>query len=442
MNNNNKRVGIIAFESEGIYAVGAQVEPDPAARVDIAVAENSLLVEADANTARQAGVTEADQVIAVTQTLANISGELAETTRSGGVSAGVAGALNAAVEHLCRQAKLPQGNAFCLENFGGRMANQQATKLAMESISTHLKSAMLTLVKWFKAAFDYFKDGFIELTQGADNLADRARDVQVKANSIAHKTIKENKTIIKNTSFTSFMVTEEGAAKADEVAERYTKYTELMGTGFSAFLKQMVLQVNEAVTEAKQGDTKEETAAKVDTVLNALKQRAFSQFSEVSSTDTGLVLDYVLPYGEKTLVASLAKDDGRLSGLHVVIEKSKSKSSAGLTEERLSTLTHEQIVKISKAVEKEMLFGLFKDYLTTKSDLSKIEKLVDEACQKITDAQQAPEGGNDTAVMYSVHFLKELVSSTINMTAAVHRYDILLAKHLLDYCMYSVKMHG
>jgi hypothetical protein len=355
----------------------------------------------------------------------------------------VASALSAAIEHLCRQANLSDTAVFCLENFGGRVARQQATKVAMESIGEQVKKVAQTLIRWFKAAFNYIKDGFDTLRQGADSLVARARAVVVSANAIAHKTLSADKQVIKSASFVTFMLGGGAPFEADRVQVQYTKYTELMGPGFSSFLKQMVSQVKELVDDAKAGNTKEETTAAVDALLKALRAKAFSQFKEVSSTSASTVLAHALPFGQQSITVMLAKEGDLLNGLHVSINKDdKQKDRSALASEELPALNYEQILAVAKAVEKEMLFGLFKDYPSTKSGLAKIESMVDKACQKITDVQQTPDGDKGTAVMYSVHFLKELVSSTISMTSVIHRYNLVLSKHLLSYCAHSIKLHG
>ena len=100
-----------------------------------------------------------------------------------------------------------------------------------------------------------------------------------------------------------------------------------------------------------------------------------------------------------------------------------------------------QIIRVAKEIENQMLFGLFKSYKSSKADLTRIKNDIEKGCDMIARDQQGTSR-NSTVVSYSVNFLKDLASSLVNATVITHRYDILMAQRLLEYCQRSIKAHA
>lgn len=376
----------------------------------------------------------------VLTTLDGVNQELVAADLSGELSESSASVLNSAIEHFCKRAGIPASTAFCLENFGGKMSRKQALKIGIESISNFIKTAVEKILLWLKGAITFVLDGLQELQDGADVLVERARDVQAKAKTIAHKSVDPKNAAITDLKLLAFFTDEHGPVQSDEVVKKYESYSTMMGKDFPQYLKEMVGNINEAVTDAQEGASEDDTAQKSNTLIERLKSKAFVSFTEKSSVPTHEILTKALPFGQKEIILTLNKANDKYTGIHLVLEKNKAAGQHPAAE-KLEVLTYGRIMEVSKAVEKEMLFGLFKDYAGTKSALAKMEKSVINGCNKITNIQQSDDPGDAKAVGYSVNFLKELTASVISMTATIHKYDIELAKTLLEYCARSIKAH-
>lgn len=386
-----------------------------------------------------------DELISIVDTMGLMSGHLTDANQGESISASTAQALGIAVEHLCMRAGIGKTPVFALEGFGGRMARKQSTRVALESITSVIKTIIDKILKWLKAAMKYLYDTMQELMSGADNIANAAKGIQVKAKAVAHKTIKPGKNTLTNDTFVKFFSRNGKVFESNEIHPIYKAYSDKMNHSFSSgFIKEMTFRVNEAVEEAKAGESKEATSDKVDKLIKNLKDRAFPFFDkdEKATTKFNDVLTVELPFGQRDIVVSLSKDEyGLYSGLNVSIEKIKDTGYSD-TENKLDVLDYGQILEISKEVENQMLFGLFKNYKNAKSDLSKMERIIEKGCDEITHNQQNGKSNNETSTAFSVHFLKDLAASLVSMTGIVHHYDILMSKNLLHYCDSSIKMYS
>lgn len=429
----------------GLLAVEGLEDPVPAAPASEAFAPDKTdehLMRADVVNAEYAHDHRAHEELGeAASTLCGIHQELSTKALSDGLSEPVAQALNAAIEHLVARSRISARVNMSLEGYGGRMARCESTKVALESISGFIKVAIEKLLSWLKGVMVYLLDGMEELMQGADRVAERAREVMNKAREIAHKSIRPDGTQLDSPYLTRYFTHAGALIAPDDLVKTYDGYTKLMGADFSTFLKEMTSQINDAAVDAAKGDTKDETLDKSNHLLSTLKARAFAHFTEDSKAASHEVLSYSLPFGQQTILATLSKEADKYVGLKVQLDRTKVAPKV-VNAEKLGTLNYDQIMAVGQAVEKEMLFGLYKDYQKTKTELQRIEKAVTRNCGNITRKQQNTASGDNSVVTYSVNFLKEIVSATIAMTTIVHRYDIILSKALLEYCTQSIKMHA
>lgn len=425
----------------GVMALEGLETPPPIADEPESFASDGLLEASDTEHALRVEDAHIDEVGDVAQTLSSMSDQLSIANAGEGVSPAVASALNAAVEHLCNRARIHTPLVFCLENFGGKMGGHAASKLAAESITEVIKTAIAKIVEWLKKTIGFAITALGELGKGAETMVGRARKIKARGKAISHLTLKSESGKIDDTMLGR--VFSEGGSTLDaaEIVKRYQSYTAMLGKTFPTFLQEMSNQISASVKNATDGADKDAILTKTDSLLNTLKSRAFSQFKARSDSDAVEVIDYALPFGGAKMVASFTKEEGKLNGLSVSKEQS-SDDATGDSGVQLATLTYAQILDLANAVEKEMLFGLYKDYTKTKNELERIERVVIKGCEAVTRNQQNPSDPKQKAVTYSVDFLKELVSSVISMTGVIHKYDLVVAKALLSYCERSIKMYG
>ena len=103
-------------------------------------------------------------------------------------------------------------------------------------------------------------------------------------------------------------------------------------------------------------------------------------------------------------------------------------------------LNYDEITEVLKEMEKQMTFGLFKNYAKSKVELKRMSNTIQKGCDDITHAQQNTTR-QSTGVVFSVTFLKDIAASLVNMTTGIHKYDILVSRRILAYCAASIKQH-
>ncbi len=385
----------------------------------------------------------ADELINISHDLGQMH-EVIEAGAPDAISPAAAEALGVAVEAFLNIAKLPARPVFSMEQFNGGYAQRaNARRVALEGITDVIKKVTAKLIKWLRKIMNYLYDTMQELVFGADNILRASQEIQERARAIAHKPIGDGKEQIDDTKLITFFSDNGVPYDADEVLKTYAKHCDDMKKAFSAgFIKEVGLRTHEALAEAAEGESKEATEAKISKILHGMRDKTFHQFQGTGdSGEHHEIAEWVLPFGERRLVLVLNKDpeSSDYTGFAISTDKAKSKTSA-LAERHLETMSYEQIMRTAKAIEHEMLFGLFKSYKSSKSELGRIRNDIEKGCDKIARQQQA--SSRASSITYSVSFLKDLASALVQALAITHRYDILVARHLLAYCNASIKQHG
>lgn len=383
----------------------------------------------------------ADELISIVDTMGTMAESVANAPEGEVITEATAAALGVAVEHFCKRAGLPHQTVFALEHFeGGYAAKRQATRLALEGMTDIIKKITAKIIKFLRKIMNYLYDTMQELVFGADNILRASQEVQERARAIAHKQIKEDGAALDDARLVQFFTKDGKVYAPGDVLGTYKSYSETMKNSFSAgFVKEVGLRVHETLQEATQGESKEATEGKIDKIMQGMLKKTFGEFKEVNKGEHHETRDLELPFGERRLILLLSKENDYFTGFNITIDRAQRKDGP-IQERKLETMNFEQITKLAKAIENEMLFGIFKSYKNSKGDLSRIKNAIEKGCDNIARDQQS--SARRGSVVYSVNFLKDIAAALVSATAITHRYDILVARHLLMYCDRSIKMHA
>lgn len=382
----------------------------------------------------------ADDRIDAVDALSDINEALAGAEASGGLDEHEAGIIQVAVEHFCKVGFVNPPMKMSLEHYSGTSSRKNALRASMEGITDAIKSMIKKIIDWIKRIFTGVKDSVVSMATGADNLVKSARRVAEGAKGIADKTIPPNNKVMKDYKLAGFFSKSSAVIPAAQLLNLYADYCEFANNKFkNKFIKQLGANTYTASEAARKGATEEVVAAKASEILENLKKGALDEFVEnaESSDENKEGLRYDLPFGQRHISAVFNKEDGKYTGFVVKVGEDP-KLPKDIAEKGVETLNHKQIVDLTKAVEHQLLFGIYKDYKISIDDLEKMQKAVNKACEDISRQQEREEH----SVMFSVNFLKDLMTSAVQMTSAVYRYDISVSRALLEYCDKSLRQHA
>lgn len=390
----------------------------------------------------EADVLQADELITVVDTMEQIHGTLAEA-HPNSIDSNTATALGLAIENFTRGLDIPTNHVFAVEQFqGGYQSRKIAHGIAMEGMTDVIKKITAKIVKIIRKIMTYLYDTMQELVFGADNILRASQEIQERARAIAHKQIKQGGETIDEGKLAAFLSKDGKCYAPNEALAAYKSYCNDMASSFSTgFVREIGLRVHETLEEAMNGESKESTEAKIDKIMVGMLTKSFSGFVKLNEGNHHETREMALPFGEKRLTLLLQRgiDSNKLNGFKIAIDRATAKPSA-LQERKLETMNYEQIARLGAAIEHEMLFGIFKSYKSSKSDLSRIRSQIEKGCDTVARDQQS--SARRGSVVYSVNFLKDLATALVEAMLVTHRYDIMVARNLLAYCDRSIKLHA
>lgn len=372
--------------------------------------------------------------------LTEIHAALGDAEAGGGLMPLEAEAVQIAVEHFCKQAYVRSPGKISMEHFGGLTSRKQATRMAMEGITDAIKGMIKKIIDWIKRMVTGVSDSVVSMATGADNLVKTARRIKDSAKTIADKTIAANSKVMKDPKLCAFFTKSMAVVPVEHVLDQYQQYCKYINNNFKVgFIKEIGLRTYEASVAATKNVKEEVIAEKVSVILKELKQKALEGFVDNPEvTDENKEgLRYDLPFGQRHLSVVFTKNGDKYSGFALKVGEDP-KVPKDIAEKGIATLNHKQILDITKAVEDQLLFGLYKHHKNTISDLEKIQSTVNKACNDISREQEREEH----SVMFSVNFLKELMTSAVAMSNAAFKYDISVSRALLEYCDKSIRQHS
>ena len=381
-----------------------------------------------------------DDRIDAVDALGDINEALAGAEEVGGLNEHEAQAINVAVEHFCKIGFVSAPVRISLEHYSGLAGRKQALHATMEGITDAIKSMIRKILDWIKRIFTSTKDSVVSMATGADNLVKTARRVANDAKAVADKTIPPNNKVMKDYKLAAFFSKSSAVIPSDQLLNLYSDYCEFANQKFkNKFIKQLGAKTYNASEAARKGVSEEVVADKASEILTDLKKEALDEFvaNSEASDEKKEGLRYDLPFGQRHISAVFNKDGDKYTGFIVKVGEDP-KLPKDIAEKGVTTLTHNQIVEITKAVEKQLLFGIYKDYKISIDDLEKMQKAVNKACEDISRQQEKEEH----SVMFSVNFLKDLMASAVAMTSAIYKYDINVSRALLEYCEKSIRQHA
>ena len=377
-----------------------------------------------------------DALLSSVKTLQGIHSTLQSDCIEGTINPYAAGALNAAVEHLCLQAKVTPNIPFHLEQLQGKVAKRKAVTYAMESISETIDNFLRKIIAWIKKIYDIVYDDIEYAIRGADAIARQARIIQeqaIKKQSIGGSST--SKKLINKTKLISYFNEDGKAMNASEIKENYHKYSTEMNESFSSTVLHNVLAniINTMHQTIKKIGTGAITTTDALKTSNAgviyLKEHSFIHFKPTDPVNDNEAISYSLPFGNASILAVLGKEDNYYNFVSISLNQKIHTEGKGLT-----SLTPKEVIEFTKLIEEQMHSGIYRDHLKIKKEIKEIGKVVSTMCDEIIVTQS--ENGN--SAIPSLHFLKSITSSLMTLTKILYSYNGVMNRSMLAYCETSL----
>jgi hypothetical protein len=340
------------------------------------------------------------------------------------------------LEQIASKVGLYNTRFLSLENYSGSVSKRLAAKVALEGLGESIWNGIKKILEWIKNSFIWIMGYIKELMGSNKGLSDKAKKYENKARELVGKKPKNNK--ITDSHLVNFFCKSGKVYSPDEVIKAYKDHVGILGNAFSmGYLKSVLINLEKATMLASSGEDYLVVLKEVNNVFTDIDSRCLNKFtSRVSGS--GDEISYVLKtlslgFGQKALTASFSKDKNLYKGLTVTLEDDADKKPVSGS---LETLDPSDIETLSGLVNQEMAFGSARGCDVVMDELEKIEKTVTKACNKITDNKEGKP------ITYSIHFLKDVVSSTISMVSIVSSFDSKLAKRTLTYLNDSIKEYA
>ena len=377
-----------------------------------------------------------DELLDSVKTMQGINSSLQDNSVEGTINPYAAGALNAAVEHLCLRAGVSVKQPFCLEQLQGRISKQKAVGMAMESISESIGAIISRIVAWIKKIYELVYDDIEDSLRGATAVARRAKRIQELAIIKQSTSVADsNKKPINKQHLVSYFNVEGKLLSFSEIESAYKNYSTEMNNSFSSnvlhnTLANVVNNMRQTVKQIGIGNysAKEALAASNAGVIY-LKDHAFKNFKPTNPVNGNETISYTLPFGNATILAVLGKEDEYYNFVSVSLEQMHNTEGKDLP-----NLTPKEVIDLTKMIESQMNSGLYHDHLKIKQQIKEIGKMVAKTCDSITGTQS--ENGNEA--IPSLHFLKSLTASLMMLTKILYSYNGVMNRSVLSYCEASL----
>lgn len=369
------------------------------------------------------------------ETLNNLSDELEEARLNKGITNNESLVIEVALEHLSKQLNLSDTKVFSLENYSGHYNNIRSTDIALENIALKIVEIIKKITQWVMKAVSYVVNLIITRLDSYKVIADRAREIKQKASLIGNKQPK--KKLFEQQQLATFFTYNGKVMDAKEIIKNYKTHCQTTSISFAKhYLKNVISGLNK-VTDAviKEGVEIEVALKATDSLFKELLYGGLKHLDKEkeSKEDNGFDLySYDYLFGQKKLIINLGKQQGFYKSISAKIED----LSTLYSNKEISVLSTSDIDSICTTIDHEMLFGNSKNYKEVVSDLEKIENTVSRNCNKLLDGDIT--NGEAT---FSVSFLRDIVSSTINLVQITNKYDIIVNKKCLQYCEASLSYY-
>ena len=377
-----------------------------------------------------------DVLLESVKTMRGIYTAIQDNTVEGTINPYAAGALNAAVEHLCLRAGVRVNTPFCLEQLQGRISKKQAVGVALESISEGIDAVIRRIIAWIKKIYEIVYDDIEYALRGANAVARRAKRIQeiaIKKQSTSGSAA--NKKLINKRNLISYFNVDGKALSYAEIEAAYKHYSKEMNDSFSSnilhnALAHVVNNMQQAVKQIGSGNfSDKEALVSSNAGVLYLKDHAFQYFKPIEPVNDNEAIAYELPFGNASIVAVLGKENDYYNFVSVTlnqVQKTESKD--------LPNLTPKEVINLTKLIESQMHSGLYHDHLKIKQQIKEIGKVVAKTCDSIISTQS----DNGKEAIPSLHFLKSLTGSLMILTKILYSYNGVMNRSMLAYCETSL----
>ncbi len=377
-----------------------------------------------------------DELLGAVKTMQGINASLQDNGIEGTINPYAAGALNAAVEHLCLRSGIEVNTPFCLEQIQGRISKRKAVTYAIESISDSISGIIRKIIVWIKKVYGIVYDDIEHAMRGADAVARRAKSIQELAiKKQATNGSAVNKKLINKRNLVSYFNVEGTLLSYSDISTCYTAYSTEMNNSFSATILQnslahVVKTMQQAIKQIGVGNIGAKDALRASNAgVLYLKDHAFTHFKPTDPVNDNEALSYTLPFGNASILAVLGKEGDFYN--FVSVDLTQTLHTEG---KDLPNLSPKEVIALTTLIEGQMHSGLYHDHLKIKSEIKEIGKIVANTCDSIISTQS--ENGNEA--IPSLHFLKSLTASLMTLTKILYSYNGAMNRSVLAYCEASL----
>jgi ribosomal protein S13 len=369
------------------------------------------------------------------ETLVDLSNELNVASTKTGITNNEALVIETALEHLSNQLNLSKTKIFSLENYSGHYNNVMSSKIALENIASKIIEIIKKIANWVMNAISYVVKLISSRLDAYKGIADRARDIKLKASLIGNKQPK--KKVLENEQLATFFTYDGKVVDAKAIIKNYKTHCQTTSVSFAKNYLKNVLNGLNNVTDAviKDGVEIEQALKSTDALFKELLYGGLKHLDKEkeSKENNGFDLySYDYLFGQKKLIINLGKQQGFYKSISAKIDN----VSSLYGNKQIEVLSTSEVDSICTAIDHEMLFGNSKNYKDVIYDLEKVQSTVSRNCNKLLDGDIT--NGEAT---FSVSFLRDIVSSTINLVQITNKYDIIVNKKCLQYCEASLDMY-
>lgn len=375
---------------------------------------------------------EIDELITVSTALESMNAILSQAYNSGEMTTHGAKAIDVALESICNKYSIVKPITFVMENMQGKQSRRDTIKTAMEGISDMVVNIVNRIMYWIKKIFIIIYDDIENAIRGANGVIRRVKIIHDSA--IRAQAIKSNAATtgsITKGALTSFFNKAGTELSFDEIKKSYISYNSELNENFSSHLLHRSITNAEMTIESslkRIGVENFDEAASLEASNNAimyLKREVFSKFKETNSVNDNETLSYPLPFGNAEIEVILGKTDDKYSNISTTLYAPEKHNCA-----KLSVLTPGQVIELCKTIESQMTSGIYRDYKKIKSQINEAGKIVSNTCDMIIKTKREA----NTGTIPSLHFLKAITASLIELTKTTYRYNGHTARSLIMYC--------
>ncbi len=363
----------------------------------------------------------------------NNSLKIALTDR--GITSNEASCLDIAVEHLNKQLGINPTRLFSLEDYNGYYNNINSCKIAIENIAVRIIEVIKKIAAWIRDAIKYVIELIISRLDEYKGISSKVKQLKLRASEIGNKSPK--KPTVNDTNLATFLSYDSKVLDAKDIIKNYNLHVQNTSVhNAKKYMKNVISNVTKVTdTIIKENIDLDTTLKATDAMFKELLYGALKHVHiEKKSPDTeGFDLySYDYLFGQKKLEINL----GKQKDLYKSISTKISSVNTQYTFKELKTLETSEINSICTMIDHEMLFGNATNYKEVIRDLESIKSTVDKNINKLLDGDVT-----NGEAQFSVHFLRDIVSATINYVQITSKYDIMVNKKILRYCELSLDQY-